>query len=111
MLVNSTFSNFVKELPMPIAQKATAIAITMETDTMIIVAIMVLIPFLLFLMFLFMNLAAFREYAFEAILTWFLYYKKPSPNRLVLKSLRKFQEGERINQSMVQRVGFEPTNP
>jgi hypothetical protein len=55
MLVYLTSSNVWNEPAMPIAQKAAAIAMTMETDTMMIVAIMVLMPNKLRLSFLFVN--------------------------------------------------------
>ncbi len=55
MLVNWTSSNFWKELAIPIAQKAAAIAMTMETETMIMVAMIVLMPNRLRFNFLFVK--------------------------------------------------------
>ena len=45
MLIISSFSNFVNELLMPIAQKDTAIAIVIVIATIMIVEITILIPF------------------------------------------------------------------
>src|SRR4030067_551112 len=69
MLTNSSFSNLVNELPMPIAQNETAMAIVIEIATMMMVEITMLMPFLLFLRFRF---KAFPTPIYSVMLNGFL---------------------------------------